>query len=74
MEIFLFYQEIVCCVYSLELPQGKILMSILNIPLLSERMKKIPQITAICAWPGVIINPQWLKLSIFWANFYGPRS
>ena len=49
-------------------------MSTLNIPLLSRRSKKkIPKLSASASWPGVMINPQWLKLPIYQINFHGPK-
>ena len=44
-----------------------------NIPLLSRRMKKKqPKLEPFASWPGAMINPQWLKLSMFRRNFHGP--
>ena len=56
IELFLFYHEIVCCVYSLESPHRAILMSTLNIPSFYSNRKNIPKLSP----PGLAL---WLTLT-----------
>ena len=62
MEIFLFYRQIVCCVYSLESPHHCV-----------ENRKKIPKLSLFPSWTGAMINPQWLELLMSRTNFHGPK-
>ena len=64
----------VVCTHKNRLTEA-ILMGTLNMPLLSRSSKKTKQtkLSPFPFWPGVMINPQWLKLPIFPANFLGPK-
>ena len=52
-------------------------MSILNIPLLSKRLKKkkkkIPKLSLFASRLGAMINHQWLNLPITGTNIHGPK-
>ena len=62
---FLFYNENICCVYSLESPRrGNFYL---------EERKNNPQLMPFVSWPGVMINPQLFKLPISRTNFHGPK-
>ena len=49
-KLFLFYHEIVCCVYSFYYV---------------ENQKDFPKLSLFASWPGTMIKPQWLKLLIY---------
>ena len=68
-EIFLFYCEIVCCVYSLELPLR--VHSTYNHCV--ENQKDSPKLSLLASWTGAMINPQWLELPMSKTNFHGPK-
>ena len=73
-EIFLFYHEIVCCVYSLELPhRGNSNEYTQHTIIVKEIKKKIPKLSLFASWPGTMINPQWLELPMSRTIFYGPK-
>ena len=35
--------------------------------------KYIPKWSPFVFWPGTMINPHWLELSICWTNFHSPK-
>ena len=70
-DFFLFYHEIVCCVYSLLIEA--ILMSTLNIQSLCRNRKDFLKLSQFASWTGAMINPQWLELSMSRTNFQGPK-
>ena len=60
-EIFLFNHEIVCCVYSLELPNpGNSNEYIQHIIIVKEIKTKNPKLLLFASWSDTMINPQWL--------------
>ena len=61
------------CVYSLIRLFDAILKSTFNIPLFYRRSKRLPKLSPFASWPGTIINPQWLELSMSRAIFHGPK-
>ena len=59
---FLFYHEIVCCVYSLESPHCCV-----------ENQNYFIKLSLFASWLGSMINPQWLELHMSRTIFYGPK-
>ena len=72
-EIFLFYYEIVCCVYSLELPHCGNSNKYTQHTIIVKKIKKIPKLSLFASWPGIMINPQWLELPMSRTISYGPK-
>ena len=64
----------VVCTYWKPLIEAYI-MSTLNKPLFYRRSneKNFPKLSPFASWPGVMIKPQWLDLSISRTNFHGPN-
>ena len=38
-----------------------------------EDRKDFPKLSPFASWPGAMINPHWLELSMSWTNFHGPK-
>ena len=72
-KIFLFYHEIVCYVYSLELPRRGESNEYTKNNYCVENQNYFLKLSLFAAWPGVTINPQWLELPISRKNFHGPK-
>ena len=73
-QIFLFYFEIVCCVYSLELPhQGNSNEYMQHTIFFVEDRKHLHKLLPFASWSGAMIKSHWLELPISRTNFYGPK-
>ena len=72
-EIFYFVIKYMLCTHYNHLIEA-ILMSTLNILLLYKRSKDIPKLYPFASWPGAMINPQRLKLSMSRTNLLGPKN
>ena len=57
-EIFSFYHDIVCCLYSLESLIEAILMNTFNIQLLCIKSKRCPKLSPFASWSDAMINLQ----------------
>ena len=69
-----FYHEIVCCVYSVELPNwGKSNEYTQHTIIVKKIEKKFPKLSLFASWPGTMINLQWLELPISRSVFCGPK-
>ena len=65
--MFLFYHEIVCCVYSLESPDQGNSNEYTQHTIIVKKIKNNP------SWPGIMINPQWLELPMSRIIFCAPK-
>ena len=72
-KIFLFYHEIVCCVYSLESPHWGVSNEYTQHTIIVKEIKKAPKLSLFASWPGTMINPQWLELSMSRTFFMVPK-
>ena len=72
-EIFLFYHEIVCCVYSLESPHRGDSNEYTQHTIFIEKIKNVPKLLSFASWPVVMSNHQWLELPISGTNVHGPK-
>ena len=71
--MFLFYHEIVCCVYLLESPHRGYSNEYTQHTIIVKEIKKIPKLSVFASWPGIMINPYWLELPMSRIIFYGPK-
>ena len=68
-EIFLFYHEVVCCVYSLEsLHRGNSNEYTEHTIIVYKIENKFPKLSRFTSWPGSTFNTQWLELPLFRAK------
>ena len=72
-KFFLFYHEIVCCVYSLESPHRGDSNEYTQHTIIVKERKKNPKLLLFASYPGTMINPQWLELPMSRTIFYGPN-
>ena len=73
-EILSFYHEIVCWVYSLELPHWGNSNEYTQHTIIRKKIKKLSlNYSPFVSCPSPRINPQWLELPISRTNFHGPK-
>ena len=69
-----FIIEIICCVYSLESPHQGNSNEYTQHTIIVKEIKNTPKLSLFASWPGTMINPQWIELSMSRTIFYGPKN
>ena len=72
--MFLFYDEFVCCVYSLESPQRGDSNEYSQHIIIEDRKKASPKSSPFASWSGTMVNAQWLELPMSRTHFPGPHT